>query len=253
MDATGAQLVDARPRVWPIAAALIVPLLLLSTLPPLTQPPDYHQFADVRPALGLPSFANVASNFAFLLVGLAGLRLCLRRSVAGARLSWLVFFAGVTLVAFGSTWYHLQPEDATLVWDRLPMTVAFMALFTGVICEHFNGERERLLLAATVAAGIAAVVWWRVTGDLKPYAWIQAAPFIAIAILLVVYRGRYAARYWLACGFGFYAFAKAAEFADAAIYTTTAHAISGHTLKHLLAAVAPFCVYMMLRRRARSF
>ena len=239
-------------RAWALAAVLFVPLALLPLLPPIVQPAGYHAFVDSRALLGLPSFLNVASNAAFLVVGVAGIALCLRRHVDGAALSWLTFFAGVALIAAGSSWYHLQADDDTLVWDRLPMTVAFMALFVALLAEHVEAKLERRLLPVAIAVGIVSVIWWRATGDLKLYGWVQIAPFVAIATLLATYPARYTGRGWLAAGLDCYAFAKAAEFADAAIYEATAHAISGHTLKHLLGALAPLCVYRMLATRRRA-
>ena len=239
-------------RAWALVAILFVPLALLPLLPPIVQPAGYHAFADSRALLGLPSFLNVASNAAFLAVGAAGIVLCLRRRVEGAALSWLTFFAGVALISAGSSWYHLQADDDTLVWDRLPMAIAFMALFVALLVEHLAAAPERRLLPVAIVVGIGSVIWWRVTGDLKLYGWVQIAPFAAIATLLATYPARYTRRGWLALGLVCYALAKTAEFADAAIYEATAHAISGHTLKHLLGALAPLCVYRMLVTRRRA-
>jgi hypothetical protein len=236
-------------RVWALLATLVVPLLALPLLPSIAQDPHYHAFADTRAAFGIANFQNVASNLAFLLVGAAGLHFCVRSC---REISWLTFFAGVVLVAFGSAYYHLQPGDDTLVWDRLPMTIAFMALFTALLAEHLMVPQEGVLLAVSIATGIASIAWWRITGDLKLYVWVQVAPFLAIAVLLALYRGRYTGRYWLAYGLLFYALAKVVEFSDARIYTLTSQLTSGHALKHLLAAVAPLCVYWMLKTRTRS-
>ena len=238
-------------RLWALIAVLFVPLALLPLLPPIVQPDGYHAFVDSRGFLGVPSFLNVVSNVAFLAVGIAGIVLCLRRKVDGAGASWLTFFGGIALIAAGSTWYHLNPDDDTLVWDRLPMTVAFMALFVALLAEHVAAPLERRLLPVALLVGAASVVWWRVTGDLKPYGWVQIAPFAAIAMLLATYPARYTGRRWLAFGLICYAAAKVTEFADAGIFEATAHAISGHTLKHLLGALAPLCVYRMLATRRR--
>jgi intracellular septation protein A len=236
-------------RAWALLAALVVPLLALPLLPPIAQDPRYHAFADTRFMCGVANFQNVASNLGFLLAGVAGLAFCWRRC---RELSWLAFFAGVVLVAFGSAYYHLQPNDETLVWDRLPMTIAFMALFTALLKEHLMVRREGTLLALSIAVGIASIAWWRMTGDLKFYVWVQVAPFLAIAVLLALYRGRYTGRYWLAYGLLFYALAKVTEFNDLRVYALTGGLISGHALKHLLAAVAPLCVYVMLKTRVPS-
>ena len=55
-----------------------IPVLLLVTacgimvallLPPIAQPPGYHDFADQRSLFGIPHIWNVLSNLAFVLAG----------------------------------------------------------------------------------------------------------------------------------------------------------------------------------------
>ena len=240
---------DAHWRQYGLIAAAIVPLALLFSRPPLAQDPAYHVLADTRVFLGIPNFGDVASNVAFLLVGIAGLRLCRAGDGTGAVRSWTVFFLGVALVFLGSGWYHWSPDDASLVWDRLPMTVAFMGLLVAVVTEHAESRFERALLVPAVAVGIASVAGWVWTGDLRAYLWVQAAPLICVLYVLIAYRGRYTHRLYLAAAFVAYALAKGAEFRDQQIYELTAHAVSGHTLKHLLAALGIFFIYLMLSRR----
>jgi hypothetical protein len=207
-------------------------------------------FADVRTCLGLPNFSNVASNLPFLLTGAAGMLWIHGHPHTGARLSWTVFFLGVALVFLGSGYYHRAPGDDSLVWDRLPMTVAFMGLFAALIAEHLSPKLERPVLACAIAVGIASVITWKLTNDLRIYIWVQVAPFLVIVFLAAFYPGRFTHRHYLLYGVGFYALAKAAEYHDHGIYAATSAAISGHSLKHLLAAVGVFCVYLMLTRRA---
>lgn len=246
----------ARPGWREPALLLLVlsPLLYLLLLHggPIPQDPGYHVFADARTCLGLPNFGNVASNLLFLLTGAAGMLWIRRHPRAGARLSWTVFFLGVALVFFGSGYYHRAPGDDSLVWDRLPMTVAFMGLFAALVAEHLSPKLERPVLAAAIAVGIASVMIWKLTDDLRVYIWVQVAPFLVIVFLAAFYPGRFTHRHYLLYGVGFYALAKIAEHYDYGIYTMTSAAISGHSLKHLLAAAAPFCVYLMLQRRTEK-
>lgn len=216
---------------------------------PIPQDPGYHVFADIRTCLGLQNFANVASNLLFLAVGATGMAWCYRNPGTTARLSWFVFFLGVALVFFGSGYYHREPSDNSLVWDRLPMTVAFMGLFAALLSEHLPGKRELALLVPALIVGIASVFIWKATNDLRVYVWVQATPLLAIPYVIAAYPGRHTHRHYLLYGVGFYALAKVAEVLDYWIYDATWTAISGHSLKHLLAAAAPFCVYLMLRRR----
>lgn len=237
-------------RVAALVLLVLGPLawLMIGRGAPIAQDPGYHVFADARTCLGVANFGNVASNGLFLLAGAAGARWCWRHR-SGAWRSWLVFFCGVALVFFGSAYYHGAPGDGTLVWDRLPMTVAFMGLFAALVSEHLGARREAALLAAALALGIFSVFWWRYSGDLRIYIWVQAMPLLAIPYVIAAFPGHHTHRHYLLYGVGLYALAKAAELLDHAIYAYTGTVISGHTLKHLLAATAVFCVWRMLQRR----
>jgi hypothetical protein len=242
------------PPGWRLPVLLLLvfgPLLGLLFIygQPIPQDPGYHVFADVRTCLGLQNFGNVASNLLFLAVGAIGMAWCYRNSGTTARLSWFVFFLGVALVFFGSGYYHREPNDDSLVWDRLPMTVAFMGLFAALLSEHLSAKLELRLLVPALVVGIASVFLWKATNDLRVYVWVQATPLLVIPYVIAVYPGRHTHRHYLLYGVGFYALAKVAELLDYRIYDATLTAISGHSLKHMLAAAAPFCVYLMLRRR----
>lgn len=233
---------------------IVAPLLGLFFVygAPIPQDRGYHVFADVRTCLGLQNFGNVVSNAAFLLVGAVGTLWCFRNPGTQAVRSWTVFFAGVALVFFGSGYYHHTPDDASLVWDRLPMTVAFMGLFAALLSEHLGKELELRLLVPALAVGIGSVILWKATDDLRVYIWVQLTPLLVIPYVIAVFPGRYTHRHYLLYGVGFYALAKVAEYYDYGTYALTSSAISGHSVKHLIAAAAPFCVYLMLKRRAST-
>jgi len=229
---------------------MLAPLgILFAAVPPIPQDPAYHAFADTRAWAGILNFGDVVSNLGFLIVGFMGLRLCMGRGVDGASRSWTVFFFGVLLVALGSGYYHWTPNSETLAWDRLPMTVAFMALFAALVAEYVRPEMERTLLRAAIATGILSVIWWRYTGDLRFYAWVQFAPLLAILFMAIAFPARFSGGRYLVLGLAFYALAKVAEHWDIAIFAATSQTVSGHSLKHLLATGAPCCVYLMLRDR----
>ena len=215
---------------------------------PIPQDRGYHVFADRRSCLGIANFGNIVSNLFFLLVGLAGSAWCWRDR-RGAWRSWLVFFAGVSLVFFGSSYYHDNPNDQTLMWDRLPMTVAFMGLFTALISEHIESRLEMPMLAVTLAVGVFSVLWWQLSGDLRIYIWVQGAPFLAIPYVVAMFPLRFSLSHYLLYGVGFYAMAKVAELMDFELFEATAGVISGHTAKHLLAALAVYCALRMLQKR----
>ncbi|MGQ0752585.1 MAG: ceramidase domain-containing protein [Betaproteobacteria bacterium] len=237
-------------REWVLCGVALALLAGALAVEPIAQNLAYHHFADRRAALGVPNFLNVASNLAFLLVGAAGLALCIRREGHGATLSWGVLFLGAALVAVGSGYYHWAPDNASLVWDRLPMTVGFMGLFVALLSEHIHEKLERYMLLPALLLGAASVAWWHQADDLRFYAWVQFMPLVTISLLVALYSGRYTHRRYLVYGLACYLAAKVAEALDRQIYTVSGELLSGHTLKHLLAALALYYVYAMLRRRA---
>jgi Ceramidase len=199
-------------------------------VPPIAQSETYHVFADNHAIWGIANFWNVASNVPFAIVGVLGLWKL--RGVFDR-----VLFTGVLLTFFGSAYYHLAPSDTRLVWDRLPMTVVFMALLACVVAPENDSRLSRVLLAALVTCGVASVLWWSVTGDLRFYVLVQFGPLLILVPALWFVRD---ARY-LAAVLTFYALAKLAEFYDRAIFSTLP--ISGHTAKHVLAAIATYFIY----------
>ena len=241
------------PRELALVFLMLAPLAaVFVAYPPIPQDPAYHNLADGRTFLHVPNFLNVATNIAFLIFGWMGLQLCLTRRIVGASRSWTTFFFGIVVVAFGSAYYHWNPNNQTLVWDRLPMTIAFMALFAALIAEHILPGIERTALRVAVAVGIISVGWWHYTDDLRLYGWVQFAPLLAIVYMLIAYRGRYTHRMYLLGGLIFYALSKLFELGDSMVYSATDHAISGHSVKHVLAACSGYCVYLMLRKRTAA-
>ena len=236
-------------REGALAALLAAPLFYLLSRERMPQEAIYHLFADGRSFAGIPNFGNVVSNFPFLLVGAAGMLWCTRMPAGGATRSWMAFFAGTALVSFGSAYYHWAPDNGSLFWDRLPMTLAFTSLLVALLAESVEASLQRALGPA-LAVGIASLLWWRLADDLRFYYWVQLASLLAIPAVLILYRGAFTHRRYLAGGFALYALAKYAEFHDGEIFDFTAQQVSGHSIKHLLGAAGVFCVYLMLRRRS---
>ncbi|HEY1907426.1 MAG TPA: hypothetical protein VGG91_15370 [Myxococcaceae bacterium] len=236
-----------RKPLWALAAAAVLSAAVLAALPRIPQEPNYHQFADTRTVLGVPNGLNVLSNLAFAVVGLAGIALLVSRGRAlrdpRERWPWLVFFIGVSLTALGSAWYHLVPSNASLVWDRLPMAVGFMALLSAIVTERIDARVGLWLLVPLVLLGLAGVVSWDVSerageGDLRLYAFVQFFPLLAIPLVLALTPRTYGDSWVYLAALGVYALAKLAEVGDAAIYERLGRLVSGHTLKHLIAAGA---------------
>ncbi len=252
-------------RVLLFLALGLATLALAFSQPAIPQDRSYHNFADQRTFLGIPHFWNVISNVPFVVVGMMGLWF-LRWSPAAQpeqafparqeRWPFLLLFLGITLSGFGSAYYHWQPNNDRLVWDRLPMAVAFMALFTAILGERLHPKIGPVVLLPLVALGISSVLYWHWTetqghGDLRFYYLVQFYPLLAIPYLVLLFPPRYTRGADLFVALAWYVLAKICEHPlDAPIYAA-GQWVSGHTLKHLLAALGAYWILRMLKRRHR--
>ena len=232
--------------------------------PPLLQSQDYHLFADARAWLGIANAADTLSNLAFLLVGGLGLAFLWRERAAGSgerfaapreMRPYAVFFAGVALTSAGSAWYHLAPDDARLVWDRLPMTVAFMSLVAAVVSERISLRIGAALLWPLVLLGLASVAYWRWSAlagfeNLRPYLAVQFGSIAVVLAVSLLYRSRYTHGWVIFVLAAAYGVAKVTEVYDRQIFELGGW-VSGHTLKHLAAALGVYLLLRALQVRAR--
>ena len=227
----------------------LICVILLSIIPvflvePFGQRLGYHLFADQRTFLNIPNFMDVVSNIWFLIFGGIGLVHCF---IKNEKISWKIFFMGIILVSIGSAYYHYTPNNQTLFWDRLPMTIAFMAMFTAMIGEYINPQLEKPFLIIFLMVGFFSVIYWHVYDDLRFYYWVQLAPMVTLLILLIFFKSKYTHTYFLVFAFISYLLAKVVEGNDRLIFEFTGNMISGHSLKHLLAALVPLFVFLRTR------
>jgi hypothetical protein len=251
-------------RVWLLIGLLVVGLLGVLALQPIPQNLDYHLFADTSALFRIPNFYNVVSNAGFAVVGILGILAVTgrrRHDIFAERPDarpYVVFFVGVALVSLGSAYYHWAPSNDRLVWDRLPMSIAFMAFCSAVIADRIDAKAGNTwLLPVLVGCGIASLVYWDWTeslgrGDLRFYGLVQFYPMVAVpAVCWLFPEHRYIAGRYIAWVIGWYGLSKILEHFDGEVFDLLGHTISGHTLKHLAATIATLVVLQMLLARRR--
>ena len=237
-------------RIGVLLAVTAVAVTAACVVPPIPQDPAYHRFADTRPLASAPNGWAVLSNLPLVVVGFLGLRQVLMAPVGASapfvesRERWphALFLAGVALTGVGSAYYHWAPDNARLVWDRLPMTIGFMALLAAVVAERVSVTAGIALLPALLLVGSGSVVYWYAgelhgAGDLRPYALVQFAPAALIPLAVWLFPARYTHGGYLVGVIVIYGAAKLFEVLDGPIFSV-GHVLSGHTLKHLTAALA---------------
>jgi hypothetical protein len=248
-------------RGWLVGAISFGFVLAAVFTTPMPQPPSYHQFADCRTFFGVVNFLNVASNVPFLIGGVLGLQIIWsgRGDFIDPReqLPYLVFFLGVLLTCFGSAYYHGAPDNARLVWDRLPMTLGFAGLVAATVAERVDLKLGLRSLWPLLLLGVFTVLYWygtelRGAGNIVPYGIYQIWSVLIIVLLLFAYPARrYSHGGLLGWAAAWYGLAKVFETFDLQIYRMLGSTLSGHTIKHVLASFAVFAIVRQLRVRHR--
>lgn len=241
-----------------IGFALLAAIAVIVLLPAVPEPPALRDLVDGRTFFGIPNFANVVSNLPFLLVGAAGLRFVMNDArvafvEAGEKWCYGTCFAVVALIAAGSTYYHLDPTPARLMWDRIPIALCVMTLLAATIADRIDPKAALRLLGPLLVIGAASAIHWRwsmVHGheNILPYALVQFGSIAAIAVIAFAFRSRYTRGGDLFVVIAIYVVAKVAESFDAQVYGW-GELVSGHTVKHLVAACALGWLLRMLRLR----
>ena len=238
------------PRILLLLLSSVIMALVIMFVPPVSQDPGYHNFADQRNISGIPHFWNVVTNIPFLVLGITGFFKFQKHELTGVIpdffRAYLAFFMGLVLTGLGSGYYHLDPLNSTLVGDRMAITVTFMSFFVLIFGETISTRTASRLLLPLLFLGLASVVYWDITenlgtGDLRFYALVQFLPMLLIPLMLLLYGSCLSGRRWILAIILVYGAAKIAEMYDQQIYELIG--FSGHSLKHLIAAFGA-CLFL---------
>lgn len=244
-------------QVWLIIAAVVILYgLLRLSFGPLPQDPSYHLLADTRTLLGvIPRAGDVLTNLAILASGVFGLALRNRMTVAPEERTALnVLIAATILTAFGSTYYHWAPSNATLVWDRLPLAIVLISILALVMADRVHPLFARHGIWPLTAFAVVSVIVWGISeamgrGDLLLYLVVRVGAGIAIALLVILRRPRHTGTRWLVAALIGEILMAALERHDDEIFRLTGGWVSGHSLKHVMVGVALGFVFWWLRAR----
>ena len=251
---------NLKEKYFLLLSLLFCAAAVMVFVPAIPQSEAYHNFADKRTIFCINNCWDVLSNIPFILVGIAGLvftiKKILQRDGPLIYLPYAIFFAGVFLTGFGSSYYHLDPTNSTLVWDRLPMTISFMAFFSAIISERMSKRIGHRLLLPLLFLGAGSILYWIWTeglgiGDLRIYALVQFIPITFIPIIILLFPSKYTRGNDLFYVLGFYGLSKLFEALDTQIFALFGGIVSGHTLKHIAAAVAVYWLLRMLKKRKK--
>ena len=247
-----------------LGIAIVLAVGFIGVVPAISQNPDYHHFADTWSFLGISNFFNVASNVPFLIVGYLGVSIVITKAKDASPphrldmhevLPAATVFIGAMMVAFGSAFYHLRPDNITLMVDRFTMTISFMGILSLIIAERIHKPSGVGLLPLLLSIGMASVIFWIApelngnTGDLRPYFLVQFLSLIIIFLILLMFPATYTKQHLLYSALGLYVLAKMFEDYDLALYEMFGNGFSGHTLKHLTAGLAIYQIVRYVKQR----
>lgn len=248
--------------LWLLGVTSIVIVLVAAVLPPVSQPIDYHQFADRRLLFGVPNMMNVVSNLAVLLSGMAGLRFLWKSYHFPGQQAFMtsaeywpywILFTSVIMTSIGSAYYHWDPDNARLFWDRLFIATGVTSLLAAVLAERVHPKLGLYLLPVLVSMGAVSVIYWHWSeqqdaGNLNFYIVIQFYSLLLVVLLSSFLPTCYSRGSDIYKAVALYGVAKVAEMLDQQIYAV-GQVISGHTLKHVLAAIGIYWIVRMLQKR----
>ena len=224
--------------------------------------PVYNVFADQVTCLGIPNFTNVASNAAFVLAGvwalvwfwtersrLLGTRFRTRTELA----LYVSFFAVAILVGIGSGYYHWAPTNATLFWDRCPMTFAAAALTGAFLAERVDGKAGVAVAVALALLLPATLVYWRLSEaagaeNLWPYIAGFYGSLGLATLVLILFPSPYTHGNQAFVAIAWFALAMPFDkLLDGWVYSLGG-VMGGHAVKHLLAGLAMFWLFWFMLR-----
>jgi hypothetical protein len=220
---------------------------------PVINGPSFHRYADARAFFGIPNAGDVLSNLPFVIIGIAGL-LAARRVVGVSRGLVALFFAGILGIGLGSGAYHAYPIDATLAFDWLPIVLALAWLSALLLADRVDPFAGKVAAVVLPLAAFASVAWWwggggtSAGGDMRWYAFLQLLFVVLVPVILFLYPKGRLERGPLLLGVACFVAARLVHSADETVLEMTG--VSGHTLKHLVAAMAAYFVLVAVRRAA---
>lgn len=238
--------------------ALFVGTLLI--VGPIPQDLAYHDFADQRTILGIPNFWDVMSNVPMFFVGCYAFWYSFQywsyRPDLVAKLIPVVLGFGIFITSFGSGYYHWAPDNNTLIWDRLPMTLMFMPLFSLLIYDFLGKQQGKIAFWLLVPLGIFSIFYWQYTetigqGDLRFYAFVQFFPMLIAPFILWLFPKKTNYVRYIVYILAWYIVAKICEHFDKIIFEYVFW--SGHTLKHFVGAISLIYVIKLVKAWEEQF
>jgi len=228
-----------------LSCITVIGITIVFSMKPIAQNINYHNFIDSQTIFNIPNFNNVISNIGFILLSFLGFA----KVKSTNKKSDLLYFllSGIFLTGIGSGYYHWNPNNSTLVFDRLPMVIVFMTFFTFILANYIINKDYKTYFTLLLGTGIMSVLYWSYTeslgvGDLRPYILVQFLPIILIPIILLLFKQKNNNSYYIFPVLAFYILAKLSEHFDEFIYNVSGEIISGHSIKHFLAAIAAYYI-----------
>ncbi len=245
-----------RPLPWrgaTVVGAIVGPAIVVAMMHPVIRGAGFHTYADQRTTFGIPHFGDVLSNLPFVIIGIAGLFAA--RDVTGLPRGLVaLLFGSVLAIGLGSGAYHLVPNDATLVFDWMPIGVTAALMVALLVHDRIDPKMGWTAAAILPAAAIVSVALWWLGGGTGPdggdtrwYGLIQLTSIALVPVIVMLYpRGRLD-RGWLLAGVACFVLARLIHMRDHQLLDASG-VISGHAVKHLFAAAATWCVLLALPR-----
>lgn len=218
--------------------------------------PTENLFADLRTLCGIHNIGDVLSNLSFMVVGFYAIAHLIKNDSRDINM-WLIAL-GSLAVGLGSAYYHANPSNNRLLWDRLPMSIVFSGIFMYSVnaLDLIKKVNYKVASLAYLLFSVSTVLIWYVgfkthINLIAPYVFLQFGGMVLIITLSVMalFEKKIQLAKTLFAIIFCYAIAKVFEHFDFQIFTMLNHLISGHSIKHLVSALAIFIWFKMLKKQ----
>ena len=191
-------------------------------------PQSYHKFIDNRTISGIPNFMNIVSNLA---IALPAFYLMKKQK----KISFLSI--NILLLAITSAIYHMNPNDNTIFLDML-----FVMSINTVVFSYFVNKQVGNFI---FILGILSVFYWKKYDDLRFYEFLKIA--IPVYAIFMLYKNPKVNHYIFPVII-LTILIRVSEYNDKEIYKLTGGIISGHSLKHIFAALDIYLIIIILEK-----
>ena len=231
------------PALSPLFLFLGLVILLIGclfSLPSIPLTIQHHQFASQVSYWGIPAFTLIFSSLCLVSVGVFGLIKHTRYTLNTDLITGLItFLIALILSGIGSAIYHWNPQDQTILFKQIPISILCMGLSFSLLVSQSKLASWGWFYGLMMAYAILSPIYGIYAHQVQIY---YATQFFPIALMILLIARIWSSSYTTSLIYGviFLVLGKGAEISDHEIYQWTTQWVDGQMCANLLYALGYF-------------